>query len=209
MDAQAWDERYAATDLVWSTTPNQFVAAELTGLTPGRALDLAAGEGRNALWLAEQGWRVTAVDFSQVGLDKGRALQQGRPGDVDVEWVCADALTYDAGSGYDLALLAYLQLSADERHLACRRAFGSLKVGGTFLLVAHDSTNLTQGTGGPSDASVLYTAEEVLADLDGERFEVVRAERMARVVPSDDAVHTHRGEGTRTAYDALVRVIRT
>lgn len=209
MDAQAWDERYAATELVWSTTPNQFVAAELAGLTPGRALDLAAGEGRNALWLAEQGWRVTAVDFSQVGLDKGRALQQGRPGDLDVQWVCADALTYDAGSDYGLALLAYLQLAADERHLACRRAFGSLRVGGTFLLVAHDSTNLTEGTGGPSDASVLYTAEEVLADLDGERFEVVRAERVARVVPSSDPVHTHSGDGDRTAYDALVRVVRT
>ena len=82
-------------------------------------------------------------------------------------------------------------------------------MGGTFFVVAHDSTNLTEGTGGPTDASVLYTAEEVLADLDGERFEVRRADRVARVVPSDTAVHTashtHRGEQTRTAYDALVR----
>ena len=72
MDSQRWDERYSATGFVWATGPNQFVAAELASLPPGRAIDLAAGEGRNTVWLAERGWRVTAVDFSRVGLDKGR-----------------------------------------------------------------------------------------------------------------------------------------
>ena len=71
VDAAGWDERYAATDLVWSAGPNQFVEAACADLPPGRAVDLAAGEGRNAIWLARRGWQVTAVDFSQVGLDKG------------------------------------------------------------------------------------------------------------------------------------------
>lgn len=215
MDARAWDERYAASGLVWSSTPNQFVAAELVGLRPGRALDVAAGEGRNALWLAEQGWQVTAVDFSLVGLDKGRSLQErhrsGR--DLHVEWVHADALSYDVGPvPFDLAVVAYLQLVAVERRTAVRRAFGSLRVGGTFFLVAHDATNLTEGTGGPTDPAVLCTAEEILGDLDGERFEVERAERAARVIPADDDgthPHTHSGDHSRTAYDALVRVVRT
>lgn len=209
MDARAWDERYAASELVWSAGPNRFVEAELADLRPGRALDLAAGEGRNALWLAEQGWNVTAVDFSVVGLDKGREVQSRHPRgrDLQVEWVHADVLTYDAGPvPYDLALLAYLQLPEDERRAAVRRAFTALGEGGTFFLVAHDSTNLTEGTGGPQDAAVLYTAEEVLGDLDGERFEVLRAERVRRVVPPDDE---HRGEPDRTAYDALVRLVRT
>jgi SAM-dependent methyltransferase len=209
MDARAWDERYAATELVWSATPNQFVAAELADLRPGRALDLATGEGRNALWLAERGWEVTAVDFSQVGLDKGRTLQTQHPRgrDLHVDWVHDDALTYDPGPvSFDLALVAYLQLPADERRTAVRRAFDCLTDGGTLLLVAHDSTNLTEGTGGPQDPEVLYTAEEVLGDLDGERFDVVRAERVPRVVPANDE---HRGEPDRTAYDALVRLVRT
>ena len=77
MDADAWDVRYRESELVWSPGPNQFVEAELADLPPGRALDLAAGEGRNAIWLAEQGWQVTAVDFSQAGLDKGRSLRRG------------------------------------------------------------------------------------------------------------------------------------
>lgn len=204
MDARAWDERYAATGLVWSGTPNRFVAEELADLAPGRALDLAAGEGRNALWLAERGWQVTAVDFSRVGLDKGRALA-GRHGSA-VTWVCSDVLTYDAGREVDLVVLAYLQLAAEQRRDAVRRAFGSLRAGGTLLLVAHDSTNLTEGTGGPSDPEVLYTGEEVLGDLDGERFEVRRAERVAREVAPGDG---HGGEPARTAYDALVRVERS
>lgn len=209
MDARAWDERYAASGLLWSATPNRFVAAELADLPPGRALDLAAGEGRNALWLAERGWQVTAVDFSLVGLDKGRALQERHPSgrDLHVDWVHADALTYDTGPvPYDLALVAYLQLVAEERRTAVRRAFGALRVGGTFFLVGHDSTNLTEGTGGPSDPAVLCTAEEVLGDLDGERFEVERAGRVPRTVTADDE---HRGTVERTAWDVLVRLVRS
>ena len=72
--------------------------------------------------------------------------------------------------------------------------------------MAHDSTNLTEGTGGPQDSRVLYTAEDVLADLDDEPVEVVRAERVARVVAAAD---DHRGEPDRTAWDALVRLRRS
>ena len=214
MDARAWDERYAASELVWSATPNQFVAAELAGLTPGRALDLAAGEGRNALWLADHGWHVTAVDFSRVALEKGLALQERheRGRDLDIDWVRADALTFEPGPPpFDLALLAYLQLSADERREAVRRAFLTLRPGGTLFLVAHDSSNLEEGTGGPQDPTVLFTSEEVLADLDGERFEVVRAGRVAREVLAPESAgtaHNHQGHETHTAFDALVRLVR-
>jgi SAM-dependent methyltransferase len=209
MDAGAWDRRYADSALVWSAGPNRFVESELADLSPGRALDLAAGEGRNAIWLAAQGWEVTAVDFSQVGLDKGRELQDRQDGgrDLRIDWVRADVLEYDAGArSYDLAVLAYLQLPANERRRALHRAFSALRDGGTLFVIAHDSTNLTEGTGGPQVPDVLYTAEDVLADLDGERFEVVRAERVAREVPppADDA-----GQPPGTAYDCLVRVVRT
>ncbi len=209
MDSRAWDERYAGSHMVWSSTPNQFVAAEVSDLAPGRAVDLAAGEGRNALWLAEQGWEVTAVDFSLVGLDKGRQLEAAHPRgrDLRIEWVHADVLGWEPGPvGYDLALLAYLQLPAQERRTAVRAGFGALSVGGTLLVVAHDSSNLAEGTGGPQDPAVLYTAEEVLGDLDGERFDVVRAERVQRLVPAGDE---HRGEPDRTAYDCLVRLVRS
>lgn len=202
MDAEGWDERYRASELVWSAGPNQFVEAELADLPPGRALDLAAGEGRNAIWLARQGWQVTAVDFSQAGLDKGRLLA----GDLDVDWVCADATTWRRAEdepAYDVAVIAYLQVTAADRRAAVRNAYDALGEGGTLLLVAHDSTNLTEGTGGPQDPSVLMTAEDVLTDLGGETFEVQRAGRVARIVGDG-----HGEEPTATAWDCLVRVVR-
>jgi SAM-dependent methyltransferase len=202
MDAEGWDERYRASELVWSAGPNQFVEAELADMPPGRALDLAAGEGRNAIWLARQGWQVTAVDFSQAGLDKGRLLA----GDLGVDWVCADATTWRRAEdepAYDVAVIAYLQVTAADRRAAVRNAYDALGEGGTLLLVAHDSTNLTEGTGGPQDPSVLMTAEDVLTDLGGETFEVQRAGRVARIVGDG-----HGEEPTATAWDCLVRVVR-
>lgn len=197
MDAEAWDDRYAAAELVWSGEPNQFVARECADLAPGRAVDLAAGEGRNAIWLARRGWEVTAVDFSRVALDKGRRLAH----DVPVTWEVADATTWHGDGEFDLAVLAYLQLPAEQRRAAVRSAYAALRHGGTFLLVAHDTTNLTEGTGGPQDATVLMTAEDILTDLDGLDPEVVRAERVARPVSAADG-------SVRNAYDTLVRVRR-
>jgi SAM-dependent methyltransferase len=207
VDAEAWDERYAAADLVWSVGPNQFVEAQCADLPPGRALDLAAGEGRNAIWLARRGWEVTAVDFSRVALEKGRTLAGATTDSAmgGIEWVCADATTWSRADSYDLVVIAYLQLPADQRRSAVRAGFAALRPGGTFLLVGHDTTNLTEGTGGPQDVSVLMTAQDVLDDLEGEELDVVRAERVERVVTGEDE---HGGETARTAYDALVRLRR-
>ena len=207
MDAEAWDQRYAASELVWSREPNQFVAAEVADLAPGTAVDLAAGEGRNAIWLASRGWSATAVDFSQVALDKGAQLvdEAGIELEGTLAWVCADATTWQPAEPVDLVVVAYLQLPAEDRRRAVRSAATMLRPGGTLLLVAHDSTNLTEGTGGPQDPSVLMTADDVLDDLSGLDVDVVRAERVAREVRSADE---HGGEERRTAWDCLVRVVR-
>jgi SAM-dependent methyltransferase len=149
-----WDTRYAETGLLWSRDPNRFLVAEAADLSPGRALDLACGEGRNAIWLAERGWRVTAVDFSEVAIAKARerAAQDGS----EVDFHCLDLLDYEPEPGsYDLVLVLYLQLPAAERRLVLGRAASALAPGGNFLLVGHDLVNLTEGVGGPSDPNVL------------------------------------------------------
>jgi len=198
VDSSAWDERYAASEPAWSAAPNQFVERELADLEPGRALDLASGEGRNARWLAERGWQVTAMDFSPVAIEKARNLHDA------VNWQVGDALTAKLPEHLDLVVVAYLQIVPEERTTVLRRAFGSLRSGGRLLVVAHDSTNLTEGTGGPQDPTVLFTAENVTADLADARFDVVRAERVAREVPSPDDP-----DSTRTAWDALVHLVRS
>jgi len=200
VDRHQWDERYSGTEFEWTTRPNQFVAAELADLPPGRALDLAAGEGRNTVWLAERGWRVTAVDFSRVGLEKGRKLSAARGVDeAQVEWIVADLRDYEPERDfYDLVLIAYLQVIAEVRATVLARAATALVPGGTVFVVGHDLTNLTEGTGGPQDPDVLYTPEAIRAELPGLR--VVRAERVHRTVERDG--------GPATAIDTLVRAIR-
>jgi SAM-dependent methyltransferase len=196
VDRQRWDERYAGTEFTWKTEPNQFVAAELAGLAPGRALDLAAGEGRNSVWLAERGWRVTAVDFSKVGLAKGSQLGavRGVP-DGTIDWVVADLLDYEPARGaFDLVLIAYLHLEAASRAVVLARAATALADGGTLFIVGHDLANLTEGTGGPQDSAVLYTTEALLAGLPG--LQVQRAGQVRRIV--------RKADGDATAIDTLV-----
>lgn len=193
-----WNRRYAGSELLWTARPNRVLVAETAGLTPGRALDLACGEGRNAVWLAEQGWQVSGVDFSDVALAKARELAAARG--VEIDWTQADLLDYRPEQGaYDLVLLFYLQLPAPQRRPVVRTAAGALAAGGRLLLVAHDSSNLELGYGGPQDAAVLYTAADVVTDLDG-GLEIERAEVVERPVDTS--------EGERIALDALVRARR-
>lgn len=199
MDREAWNRRYAGSELVWTAQPNRFLVAEASGLRPGRALDLACGEGRNAVWLAEQGWQVTGVDFSEVALDKARDLAAARG--VEAEWEQADLLAYQpAPRAFDLVLVFYLQLPAAQRRTIVRAAAAAVAPGATLLLVAHDRSNLEHGHGGPQQPAVLYTAGEVVADLDGSGLEIERAERVERPVQTPD--------GERIALDALVRARR-
>jgi SAM-dependent methyltransferase len=193
MDASGWDERYRSAELVWGVAPNRWVEQEVADLAPGRALDLACGEGRNALWLAGRGWRVTAVDFSAVALEKARRLQEGAAAEVD--WQCADVVEYRSDREVDLALLCYLQLPAAQRRTAVRHAAASLAAGGVLLVIGHDSANLADGWGGPQDPSVLFTAADVAEDVDGMGLIVERADAVRR--PVDGA--------PRPAIDALFR----
>jgi SAM-dependent methyltransferase len=192
-----WNARYATTELLWTAEPNLLFAAEVEGLTPGRALDLACGEGRNAVWLAERGWRVTGIDFSDVALAKAERLAASRG--VEVEWVVADVVGYDAGqASFDLVAVLYLQLPHSELARALRGAAAAVAPGGTLVVLGHDTSNLTDGYSGPTDARVLFTPEDVVAELGG--LEIVRAERVRRTVPVDD--------GEAVAIDAFVRARR-
>ncbi len=199
VDRNDWNLRYSGAELVWTAEPNRFLVAEAADLPPGRALDLACGEGRNAVWLAERGWRVTGVDFSDVAIEKARHLAAARG--VDCEWLVADLRHHTPPArSFDLVVFFYLHVPRDARRSILRAAAEALAPGGTFLLVAHDSDNLADGHGGPRDPEVLYTAADVVDDLEGSGLEVERAERVERPVETAD--------GERVALDALARLVR-
>jgi len=198
VDASAWDQKYLATDRLWSATPNQFVAQDLADLAPGTAIDLAAGEGRNALWLAERGWQVTAVDFSSVAIDRGRAAARERS--LRVRWLVEDVHGVELpAKAYDLVMLAYLQLPWLEMERVVRRAAEAVAPGGTFFLVGHDARNLVHGYGGPRSEAVLYGPSQVSDAIRG--LSIERAETVERGVDT--------AEGKRVALDCLVRACRS
>jgi len=205
VDAAGWDERYDTAEFVWATEPNRFLRGEVEGLVPGRALDVACGEGRNAVWLATQGWSATGIDFSAVGLAK--AAQLAEHAGVTCDWMVADVTESrpagaPAGPQFDLVVLFYAQMEAEGRRNMLASSALALAPGGTLLWVAHDLTNLADGVGGPQDASVLSGPDDVIADLLAAVPDLVveRAEVVRRPVERDGR--------TVDALDTLVRVRR-
>ena len=184
MRAEDWDERYAERQQ-WSSEPNALIAELLTGLPPGQAVDLAAGEGRHALWLAGLGWQVTAVDFSAVGLGRGAA----QPDAERVTWVTADVTTWTAPpASADLVLVAYLQLPEADTVDVLTRAVGWLRPGGRLLVLGHDVANIASGVGGPQEPSILHSVER-LAPV-AELLTVDRLEQVPRETPAGTALDT-------------------
>jgi 2-polyprenyl-3-methyl-5-hydroxy-6-metoxy-1,4-benzoquinol methylase len=171
-----WDERHAAHEPIELIEVDPSLEEEVARLTPGRALDLGTGDGRNAVWLARRGWTVTGVDFSSVGLDHARARAEAEG--VAVEWVLADLLEWrPPAAPFDLVVLFFIHVVPEDRRTIHRMAASAVGPGGTLLVVGHDRSNLDDGTGGPQDPEVLCTAAEVAGELPGlriERAEVVR-----------------------------------
>ena len=192
MNSQDWDKRYQEKELVWSAGPNRFLVEEIEGMQPGRALDLACGEGRNAIWLAEHGWQVSASDFSGVAIDKAkaRASELG----LDIDFSVADA-TNPQGEHFDLIILFYVHLPREENRQMLEHASAALAPGGTLLYVGHDERNIKEGVGGPQDPSILYGPDEIRSLLPS--LQVERAETIPRPVEKEG--------GTKNALDILVR----
>lgn len=197
--AADWDRRYGGADLVWSAEPNVWVRELCEGLLPGWALDIAAGEGRNALWLVEQGWDAVATDFSAVGVARMGEIADRRLGDRRGAFtaVVADAtgpqprppsdLSVDSGTGgFELVLLVYLHLPPEQWRAALAAAVDAAAPDGAVLVVAHALRNLTEGVGGPQDPGILLDLDAVVDSAAGLPVDVELAELRERVVPGAD-----------------------
>ncbi len=198
MDAREWDRRWLDKRLHAHGEPSTVVLNVLERLRPGHALDLGCGSGRHAVWLAERGWRVTAVDFAPEALRQARerAAEVG----VEVDWIEADLVDYEPPEGaFDLVLLAYLHVPAHERRAILAKAEAAVASGGTLLLVGHDLTNIGTGAPGPTSPSVLYTPADIVPELPA--LDVGRAEQVRRPVELEDG-------STVEAVDALVLATR-
>ena len=172
-----WDARYRELELAYGDAPNDFLVSVADRLPErGRVLCLAEGQGRNAVWLAERGHRVFAVDQSVVGLARAHSLASARGVTIDTEM--ADLADIDPGEAeWDAVVSVFAHTAADVRRALHRRVVRALRPGGAFVLEAYTPEQTARDTGGPSGEAardICMTADGLRAELDGLRFEVLR-----------------------------------
>ncbi|CAA9390205.1 MAG: Thioredoxin reductase [uncultured Nocardioides sp.] len=202
----AWEERYSG-ERVWSGRANPQLVAEAADLSPGRALDVGCGEGGDAVWLATQGWSVTALDFAAAALSRtsAAAVEAGVADLVVTRQADVRAWSPD-GETWDLVSAQFLHLPDGGMVDVVRRLAAAVAPGGTLLVVGHHpddhSTGLRHG-----HHSFLYTADSLLPGLapapgTDPAFEVEVCESRSRT-----ATHPHSGEEV-TVHDAVLRARR-
>ena len=210
-----WNETWAEHDDV-TPDADDFLVAAAEGLTPGRALDIGCGAGGNAVWLAEQGWQVTATDFADAAIEKGKRLATKRG--VQVEFVVAEATTFQPERQYDLITSFYVQLPPDQRAKMLSIAAGALTPGGTLLFVSHDESSPPSGWT-DEDMLSLTTPDEVASELPGLKIEQAfvmeqeGGEHAAQAHDSEDAHDTHEhpadeGLDLHGSSSTVVRAVR-
>ena len=215
MDATDWDTRYrlareaqaGQAGRLWSAVPAQIVQDTVSPFTPGRALDLATGDGRNAIWLAGHGWTVTAVDFSAEAI--GQAGEHAAAAGVAVDWQVGDATTWDpAGETFDLVTVMYLHLPESALRVVLARAAAWLSPGGHLVVLGHDRANLETGAPGPTNRDILYTPVLLRSSVDPASLgasRVVRCETIRRDLATDPEAPGD-GGGATFALDTLLVV---
>lgn len=172
-----WDERYNTEQYAYGTTPNEFLRQKFDLIPKGEILSIGEGEGRNAVFLAMQGYSVTAVDGSSVGLEKARKLADANS--VSVDLVHADLSDYDLGENkWDGIVSIFVPLPSDIRKLLYGKLPGALKPGGVFFVEAYTPDQIKHGTGGGNSPDTMQTAETLIRELPQMRFDhLVELER--------------------------------
>jgi SAM-dependent methyltransferase len=185
-----WDARYASTEQVWSGLPNTALAAEAAGLTPGRALDVGCGEGADAVWLAAHGWDVTALDVSQVALQ--RAMRHARDAGVEVRWLQSTLVSAPVQPGtFDLVSAMYPALQRTVSNEAENMLMDAVAPGGVLLVVHHADVDTEQAKAHGFDPADYVSPADVAALLDQDWQVEIDQRRPRDTTTGAGARHTH------------------
>ncbi len=200
----AWDERYRSRPSLWSSKPNPRLVSETHGLTAGTALDAGSGEGADAIWLAERGWQVTAIDLSTIALQRAAAHAAERgPQIADrIQWRHADLRSWHPGADtFDLVAVHYLQLPAAMRAEVFGRLAAAVAPDGTLLIVGHHPSDLQTTVPRPPLPELFYTGDDIVALLDVRDWEIVTNDAPGRTVTDPDGHQV-------TIHDTVFRAFR-
>ena len=198
--ADWWNETWSTMGPV-SPDRDHVLAAEISGFTPGRALDIGCGECANAVWLAEQGWRVTAVDYAESAIRRGRGLAADRG--VEVEFVVADAASYTPDGLFDLITLFYIQLPAETRRRVLATAARALAPGGLLMFAGHDQSEPPKHWN-DEERSTLTTPDQVASELPGL---VVRRTTVVSHVPGAHTASPHHESEREHGLDGATTLV--
>ena len=200
--APFWDERYSSATRIWSGRPNPQLVGEVDGLPPGTALDAGCGEGADATWLAHQGWRVTAVDVSAVALARAAAHTDPELADR-ITWQQVDLLSDWAPDplAHDLVNAQFMHFPRAVREKVFAGLAASVAPGGTLRVVGHHPSDLETSVPRPQEPELFFTAEELAAQLDPGRWDVLVAEARPRLADDPDGKEV-------TIHDAVLRARR-
>lgn len=169
-DAAFWDQMYRDRHAAWDPEPNPYLPLEVADLEPGAALDVACGEGSDAIWLAKRGWHVTAVDISAVALDRGRAADV----DKQVNWIQADLVEWQPpAEAYDLVSVHFMHFPPAERSSLFGRLAQAVRLNGTLLVVSHHVSDLETTAGRWAIPDLYFEADDVAAELSHGRWEIL------------------------------------
>ncbi|MBA4185603.1 MAG: class I SAM-dependent methyltransferase [Acidobacteria bacterium] len=168
-----WDERYSEAGFAYGTKPNDFLRENVEKLPAGKILCLAEGEGRNAVFLATRGFEVTAVDFSEVGLEKTEKL--AKENNVSVETVCADLADFIIEpKSWDAIVSIWVPIPSIVRRVLHKKVVGGLRTGGAFLLEAYTPQQLDFGTGGGKEIDLMVSLDSLQEELKGLHFDIAQ-----------------------------------
>ncbi|WP_182353059.1 class I SAM-dependent methyltransferase [Flaviflexus huanghaiensis] len=196
-DEEQWDARYGSSRPVWSGSPNPLLMETAQERIPGVALDIGAGEGADAIWLAERGWTVHAVDLSSVALASAASHAEAAGVEERIKWMHRDVEAWSPQSGaYDLVSVHFLHLPSERREKVFRGLGEAVAPGGTLLIVGHHPSDLNAGVKRPSGEGLLFTPESVAELFDSSDWETLACEARPRTPKSSDGRET-------TVHDSL------
>jgi SAM-dependent methyltransferase len=203
-DAAFWDARYSSAHSLWSGNPNRQLVAEAAGLAPGTALDAGAGEGADAIWLAERGWQVTAVDVSGVALGRAadHAAKAGDEVAARIRWQREDLRDWTPPErAYDLVTSQYLHLPGTLRSTLLARLAAAVRDGGTLLIVGHHPMDLETTLQRPNHPELMFTGNDLVSEIGGDGWEIVTNVAAERETTDPDGRPV-------TAHDTVFRARR-
>jgi len=203
-DERFWDERYSSRDALWSANPNAHLISEASALVPGAALDVGSGEGADAIWLAQRGWQVTAVDFSTVALERGaaRALEVGANVARLIGWLHQDLTVWTPPEAtYDLVTAQFMHLPKDARESLHRRLAASVAPAGFLLIVGHHPSDLQTTIPRPPLPELFYTPADLAGALEPGEWNIIVSATRERTTTDP------RGQ-TVTIHDTVLRAQR-